>query len=147
MSDKLQEGLALFRQEYYGDIREMAKDYRQDIIDGEITSWDELDQRIHEDVDSSQWIIYTFKAQCVLIASDNCDAGPDELGKDCCDFGGPMMWSQLAYWAMRQDLVEQLDAEGIDQDTLEKIEEYNDTVGEDATKDDRERIIDGEDVL
>ena len=70
---------------YRDDVRSIAQDIfdramedaegNVDDIHDEWTDW------VHEDVDGSQWVIYTHRAMLVVTQySDNNNHGPDEMG-------------------------------------------------------------------
>ena len=121
--DLLEDGINSLRREYYGDIRSMAEDLAKEIKTGTIETREDLMDRIHEDVDGNQWVIYTRRAQVVLLVSDNDSAGPDSLGAEGFDWKDGIPWSQLAYFAVEQDLIEALGAEDgieINEDDLGK---------------------------
>ena len=63
-TQKLSEALHPMRAEYYGEIRDMARDYIVECRDGEIADREALNERIDQDVDGSAMVIYTFQAQC-----------------------------------------------------------------------------------
>ncbi|MCG8431281.1 MAG: hypothetical protein MJA29_08930 [Candidatus Omnitrophica bacterium] len=121
----LADGFGRMRQAYYSHIRETVDSLRADIISGEIDDREALSDRIHSDCDSTQWTIYTFKAQCVLMCSDSDDYGIDELGVESFDWSAGIPWSQLAYWAQYGDIMDSLDSVGIDDEKLEAIAEFN----------------------
>ena len=111
--DKLIEsGVSALRREYYGEIRDTARDILDEAESG-LDDYDEareyIDERLHEAADGSQWVIYTAKNLDVLKVSDNWLA-IDELG----DFSYSSLSEALApsaYYAYRQDLQESVDAQ------------------------------------
>ena len=104
----------VLRAQYFQSVRDMAEELAEMCRSGEIADTEALDERIHEECDWSEWVIYTARALQVLRYSENASAGPEELGGDRFNWSDGMHWSELAYWALRADLQEQLDAEGID---------------------------------
>lgn len=94
---------------YYNDVRIIARDILDDLGD----DLDDLSDAIHEWVDGSQWVIYTYRARKVLEFSDNDEAGPDSMGWDgfasgCngwCD-----LFTRGAYFAMCADVHEAVDS-------------------------------------
>ena len=119
------QAIGLMRRAYYGMIRDLSQEIIKAIHDDEITDSDALQDRIHEDCDGSQWVIYTFKAQQVLLASDNDGAYADDFGEEGIVKDGAINWSGLAYAAMARDLSEQLDAEGVNLNGQDKNELLN----------------------
>lgn len=65
----------------------------------EATDRDDLHDRIHESIDSSWWITYTWPAQIVLLLSDRSEEYK-EMG-----FTEPS-WETMAFFAMRADAME-----------------------------------------
>lgn len=106
-------------QEYFKNVEVMA----QDIID-EVKDEDNIDKarekaydRLHEDVDGSYWVIYSHAARKTLEYSKNEDAifdqGMDLNGiKSVNEFN-----TQAAYWALYQDVMDELDGK------LDELEE------------------------
>lgn len=100
------------RAEYYTDVKSMAEDLISRIKASEIKDEEGLSEAVWEDVDSSQWVIYTFRARQVLFVSDNCDAYFDEGigdGAELVSTDG-LKVEALAFFAMREDLQELLEA-------------------------------------
>jgi hypothetical protein len=108
------DAIGALRAEYYSDIRDIAQEIKKAIEDGEIEDRDSLQTRIHETCDGNQWVIYTQNAQVVLLVSSNDGAYADEYGAEGMTTDGAINWSVMAYAAMEQDLMEQLDSEGVD---------------------------------
>jgi hypothetical protein len=112
------EALRVLRSDYYTDIRDLARDYAKRVADGEFTGRrgsEDLDEDIHQTVDGYNWVIYTHQAKIVQIVSDNADAAFEEgvapeMGSDSVPF------EVLAYHAIRADLREALEQEGVDLD-------------------------------
>jgi len=113
--DMLTEGIRLMRAAYYSAIRSYAEDIGEDIKRGSITDTDALDERISETADSSQWVIYTWRAQAVAMCSDNNEAGFTDGVLDPSSWTDGIDWSVIAYYAMEQDLRDAMsNVEGID---------------------------------
>ena len=136
---KLSDAMSLLRSAYYSDVRDYAREIKQAIEDDEITDREQLYERIHETCDGTQWVIYTYKAQVVCLASDNDGAYLEEYGAEGLVDDGCLNWSRLAYAAMERDLFEQLDAEGVDVNGETKAEmlriEDDDEPDDNATAD------------
>ena len=86
-------------QNYLEDVRDIAQ---------EALTAEDPQEFIDESVDSSRWIIYTYRARNVLIWSRNEDAIVDELGEEA--FSGVSglaeLHSRAAFYAMRADVLE-----------------------------------------
>ena len=123
------EAISALTREYYSEVNRWADDYAKEIEDGEFEDRDEFIERLEQDVDGAQRVIYTFRAQIGLLVSDNADAGIDELGVESFDWSGGIPWSGLMYWAFRADILEALDRNGIDpfdDETFEPEDEDDD---------------------
>lgn len=110
--DGLEAASRMMRNWYGERVHGLAEDVLRAILDGEVS---DLGDYLHETVDSTDLVIYTWKASAVLFASDNEDAGEQELGEAPDSVGG------RAYWALRADVLEALESmvtygppEGID---------------------------------
>ena len=97
--------------DYYNDVRDVAQDLAQRMKDGEV---DEFSVALHEAVDGTQRVIYTFQAQLGVILSDNTDAYFEEFGEEgACSKDG-IAWERLCFVAMQQDVIKELDVRGVD---------------------------------
>ena len=74
MSVDLHEALRPWFTAYNEEIRSLAKEYATQPASTR-------DEWLNETCDGHEWVIYTFKARCVLIATDNPDAYEDEMGE------------------------------------------------------------------
>lgn len=93
---------------YEAHVKDLADCVFAEIKAGRITDREDLERYIHETVDGDGWVIYTRKAQAVLLCSSNDGHGVDEGIIDAVSFRDGVPWSQLAYCALEQDLLEQL---------------------------------------
>lgn len=97
--------------DYNNDVRGVAQDLAQRMKDGEV---DEFSDALHEAVDGTQRVIYTFQAKLGVILSDNSDRYFEEFGEEgACSKDG-IAWERLCFVAMEQDVVEELEARGVD---------------------------------
>jgi hypothetical protein len=82
---------------------------------------DDLETYIHESIDGTQEVIYTFQAQLVAAASENTDEAQD----DGIEYGpkNGMFDSQRAFYALRADVLEWLRRNGLDINNLPDDEE------------------------
>lgn len=105
---------AVLRADYWSDVRGVASEFlkmwHSGYFDGDR---DEAIEWIEQSVDGSQRVIYTSQAADCLRYSDHDDAGIDELGAESFNFKNGFPWSQLAYFAFRADIIDQITA-GID---------------------------------
>lgn len=106
--DKLQQATNMIREWYYTEIRSMVDgliaDLKSEDLDDADTCREWLTERIDEDTDGHEFVIYTYKAKCLLLASDNEDAYATELGEPA-----PSV-EAAACMAMRADVWELLGA-------------------------------------
>jgi hypothetical protein len=114
MSDARNLAYQILRADYYGDVRNVTKSIMDAIKDGEITDAESLDDRIHEECDGTQRVIYTAQAiECLLISSND-SAHADEFGDEGMIKDGSINWSGIAFSAFRQDVIEDLQANEVD---------------------------------
>jgi len=107
--DLLSEAMDLARKAYWAHIRDLAEDVVDVCKRGEVEDEDGLQTYIHETIDGDGWVIYTAKAQMVLLVSDNDGAYVDNFGEEGMATKDGINWSALAYAAMEADLREHLD--------------------------------------
>lgn len=110
-SDPEEHARRLLYREHYGDVRAHAADIMRDILSGSIADPDALGERLHEEADGSRAVFVYAGALRTVYASENWDAGPEELGFE--DFASgvqsvPELMTRAAYWALRTDLRERL---------------------------------------
>lgn len=115
---------------YNEEIRSLAEDYVKRIKAGDFEDREAFLQDVHETLDGHAFVIYTFKAQCVCLVSDNSDVYVDNYGSDGLVKDGYINWEAMAYAAMEADLLDALyaDVDVNDDDTFqpEEEEEEND---------------------
>ena len=99
---------------YYSEIKEWAADYDRAIESGEYADREEFLDRLHEDIDSSQLVIYTYKAKAVLFASDNEDAYEDQMGEKA-----PTV-EAAAYMAIETDILRTLNVDINDDEVFQR---------------------------
>jgi hypothetical protein len=103
--------------------RILRKAYRQDVIGivsayadalgTDVTDDESADTWMHETIDGSQRVIYTWQAQNCLLWSDNDGQYAEEFGEDGMVEDGVIQWSRLAFSAFRVDVLEELDTYGL----------------------------------
>jgi hypothetical protein len=92
--DRLDLGTNLLRQWYAGRVSDLAEDVLRAILAGEVS---DLQDYLHETVDGTDIVIYTYKASAALLASDSEDAW-EEMGLE-----RPTV-EQRAYCALEADV-------------------------------------------
>lgn len=119
--DLFSEAIDSMRKAYWAHVWELAESVIDEIKEakgrGDIDArsgveW--LRENVHETCDGDSWVIYTQRAQAVLLVSDNDGAYVDSYGAEGMADRDGVNWSALAYAALEADLYEQLDAEGYD---------------------------------
>ena len=108
--------LDVLRQDYWQDIRGTGDSIIQEVKAGDITSRDEFEERLNQDIDGSSRVIYTIENQLTLICSDESDAYVEEFGEDGLVKDGGINWPGLAFAAFMADVRRYIDAN--DEDDL-----------------------------
>lgn len=111
----------VIRRDYYGEVQGIATDaidhlraaYNDDGQRGEELR-ENLLEWMHQTIDGTQRVIYTFRAQLGLLVSDNAGAYIEGCGSEGATMGDDLNWSALMFSALERDVYEQLDAEGLD---------------------------------
>jgi hypothetical protein len=104
----LDEAKNVLRADYWRAVRDLADDLKQAIKDGEITDREELGDRLHESIDGSHWIIYTYANLQVLCWTSNDDAYQEITDEIDGSKGASHVYQTVAFWAMMADVREQL---------------------------------------
>jgi len=107
--------LDVLRASYWADVRSFAEEIAQLVKDTDDEDW--RDEAIvvaaNEYADGSQWVIYTWRAYVVALASSNADAGEDEMGEHelvrNADSTNAAV-TTAAFFAMRADIATQVAA-------------------------------------
>jgi hypothetical protein len=94
----------ILRADYYDDVRDLANSLVEEIVKGEIDDRATFDDRLHEAVDGSGRVIYTWQARLGLLSSDNEDAAADEMGAE----DAPTTPEGRMYFALRADVLEEI---------------------------------------
>lgn len=118
---------SIIRQDYWNDVRDVAGCIIDAMKSKEIEDSDEYDTYIHETIDGTQRVIYTWQAKTGLMCTDNADAFR-EYGDEMALDDGDIAWSRLMYFAMLRDVENHLQSEGygsdwFDRDDTEESEE------------------------
>jgi hypothetical protein len=89
------------RADYWQTVQSTVDDLVAEITAGNVDK-DDAHDWLHEQIDGNYWVIYTYRAKCVVaFFSDNGDAQFDE-GIEI-DHSQGIDWSALAYFAMLAD--------------------------------------------
>ncbi len=119
--DMFSKAIAKLQHAYRKHVKDIAEGIFDAIVGGDdVFDRESLETRVRETVDGNGWVIYTYKAQAVLICSDHDSYGVEEGCISESSFKDGIPWSELAYYAMEQDVYECLrryqDDYGIDID-------------------------------
>ena len=111
-------------QEYWAEVNELAdtiaceamQDCENDREAAEETIWD---TRLHETIDSHQWVIYSSYNLDVIKYSDNEDYYSDHFGDDALAHslkqgGLDMLHCHIAFWALYADVTDKI-SDALDQ--------------------------------
>jgi hypothetical protein len=124
--------------------RALAADYELDVADvvlelknmvdkGELATSVLLDKALERAVEKHPRTTYTHRAMLGVVASKNREAAFDEGAKIHCDDEIP--WADLAFYAMKLDVIEGLEAAGVDVSELGPAGDDDDD-SDDADSDD-----------
>lgn len=97
--DLLSLGQSLVRRWYYSRVRGLAEYVLRACVDGEVF---DLGNYLHETIDGTDIVVYTYKADAALMASDN-DSAFEDSGMD-----GNLTAEQRAYFALEADVRESM---------------------------------------
>jgi hypothetical protein len=98
MKTEIDESIRTLRAAYYTAVKSLAEEVMDD------SNWQgtgERSDRIHESVDGSEWVIYTWRNRVVALVSDNSSEALDEIESH------DNIEAVRAYYAMRADVAEQ----------------------------------------
>lgn len=113
--EAIQGAHSVLHRNYYADVRGVGDELIRAIRAGELTSWDQVSDWLHETVDGHARVIYTLEAQECLRYSDHKDAYVESFGsEDVVTGDGVINWSALAYSAFEADILEYVDFQGVD---------------------------------
>lgn len=102
---------SILTMDYYNDVRSVARGLAQSMKDGEV---EDFSDAIHEAIDGTQRVIYTWQARCGLLVSDNADAYAEEFGEEGMIVNGAIAWERLMFAAMQADVIKELDVRSVD---------------------------------
>jgi hypothetical protein len=109
---EVQDAVAVITRDYYADVASLGDDLIARIKEGEIEDPDNFHDALHDAVDGTQRVIYTWQARLGVLVSENWDAGLEEGIIELS--GDTVPWEQLMFAAMERDVVEYMDREGVD---------------------------------
>lgn len=110
----LRDATHLLAQDYREDVKGLANAIVDAIKDGEVTDDESFAQRLSEDVEGTQRVIYTNQAMAGVIVSDNAGYAFENGLINSKEFKDGIPWDKIMYWALYQDVIEELDHLGID---------------------------------
>jgi hypothetical protein len=95
--------VSIIKRDYYQDVRGICDEIEEAVKDGQLTDDEEVSERIHQEVDGSARVIYTWQNHLGLLASDNSDAYMEEFGEVPTD-GDSINYAALMAAAMEADV-------------------------------------------
>ena len=98
-------------QEYRQEISDLAESLVDEMENHDRDSWLEY---MHETIDGHSFCIYTAESQDVIRHSNNDGAAVDNFGADGIVQDGQLNWAMMAYCAIEQDVLEEIDRQGHD---------------------------------
>lgn len=145
-NDALNERAEQRAQKRYADeVRGVADEFREMAKDGDFDTAEDATRWLDQTVDGHRRVFITHLAKECMILSRNDDALVMEHGSEGIVTDDCINWSLLAYHAFRTDVVEQLDAYGIepgDPDTWTEDEDDEDALLSNTSDDEDEDDID-----
>lgn len=109
---EVKEAIRILTADYYSDVRDVAESVLERMIEaGEDAEYSDI---LHEEVDGTQRVIYTFQAKLGVVMSDNADAFFEEFGDEGACTKDGIAWERICFVAMERDVGELLDAHGFD---------------------------------
>ena len=113
--EDVRDAVSVIQRDYYQDVKNLGDELIERVKDGEIPERDGFGDALHDAVDGTQRVIYTWQARLGLLATKNDDAYFEELGEELtCD--GSVPYEQLMFYALQRDVVEYMTREGFDPD-------------------------------
>lgn len=106
--NSMTDAVDILRAIYWREVRALGDELRDEVRTGEVTRPEQLHDRLHEAVDGHEYVVYTWRAQAVLLCSPNANAYVEECGTAGLTAGATVCWSTLAYFALRADVQEEL---------------------------------------
>lgn len=155
--DLLSRAMDLAGQAYKEHVKDLAQEFLDAIVSGDIEDRETLFERVAERVDSDGWVIWNNKAKLVLLVSSNAEHGLEDGLVDTSSFKDGIPWNSLAYCALEQDVYEVLHdmgpALGIDinaddlwdEDETDLFEEVRDALREIVKKEKKQMMRQDED--
>lgn len=100
--DDVKAAVDVISSEYWQDVRETAADFVERFEKGEFRDRDAFETALHEYVDGSQRVIYTYWAQLGLLATNSDDAYEEATGE--VPTGDSQGISTKMHYAYKQDI-------------------------------------------
>lgn len=100
--DDVKAAVDVISAQYYQDVRECAADFVKEFKAGDFRDRDDFETKLHEYVDGSQRVIYTYWAKLGLLVSNNADAAEEEAMEIP---GGSQGESVKMFYAYRADIL------------------------------------------
>ena len=104
---EVSDAVSVIKRDYYADVASIVEDLKRAIKDREITSQDEVHDWLHEAIDGTQRVIYTWQARLGMLVTDNDDAYQEEMGEP------PPSVEAAMFMAMQRDVQDEVEREDI----------------------------------
>lgn len=104
----------LIRSNYYDTVVTEAQSIIKDIQDGHIEDDEQLSEALNNVAGESYWTCNNAAAKATVLVSDNNGDSIEQFGSDGLVEHSELHWLRLAYGAFRQDIVNELEKEGVD---------------------------------
>jgi hypothetical protein len=112
----VEEAESAIQASYEADVEEVVASLKRKVDEDMIDESTSLDKELEKELSKHRRTISTRWAQMALMSSENADAAYDEDVEVPDEDGAP--WTFLAYYAFRRDVIDGLDAAGVDIDGL-----------------------------
>lgn len=113
------QAIAALKRDYYRDVLSHAKSLASSMKSGDV---EDFSAALHEECDGAGRVIYTFQAKIGLLVSDNEDAAEEEMGEQ---EARAMTVEQRMFYALQRDVIERLEAGGVDVNNADSWEEID----------------------
>jgi hypothetical protein len=100
--------------EYYAEVKSLASSLIDAWNDGSIDERHEIMERLHEDCDGHEYVIYTRHAQEVACISENDGYAAENFGKESIVDEDGIKWSAVAFGCLYADTLEEIARQGFD---------------------------------
>lgn len=112
--EQVNNAVSVLQRDYYQDVRDVYEDLCRAVKDKETDRDDYMDW-LHETIDGTQRVIYTFQARCGMLVTANPDAYTEDFGEE------PRTVEQAMYAAMMRDVQDLIDQYALPEEREEEV--------------------------